>query len=504
MLVKSFLAWMDTAPVRERAEAVTMLARAHLTGALGGDSPEAVEAALTSILDDSSPIVRRALAMAFADRSDAPRHIVLSLAADQAEVSGLLIARSPLLTEADLIDLAVTGERLTLMAIALRPDVTRRIGHAIVARQDFDSAFALVGNGQSDVAEADLLSLVEKFGEHARMREALLSRIDLPGTARHALMLKVSQSLGSFVTGGGFLNPARNARIMSETTQSATVSIARTTGEALPGFIAHLRDGGQLTPALLLRSVLGGDTGFIAAALADLCDMDRARITGMMASRSEAAISALIRRAGIPAFLHGVLTAAIRASAILPAAERKDELCVPVIHAAQSACIDLPGEEGIRLMALLRRFEAEAARAGSRRMAQSLRREVTDERAQLSLLPPDIGPEMLRLAGISDEAEIEVEPQSGVAIAAPEPMPEPASEVSSPITRRIEAVLSVRAPVREQTRARGLVLDEPIPSLKSLIAEWKAERAMLDRQQAEEVAATFGNQNEKPGASRVA
>ena len=38
-----------------------------------------------------------ALAMAFADRADVPRHIILSLASDQAEVSGLLIARSHLL-----------------------------------------------------------------------------------------------------------------------------------------------------------------------------------------------------------------------------------------------------------------------------------------------------------------------------------------------------------------------------------------------------------------------
>ena len=38
-----------------------MLARAYLDGALGGDTPQAVEAALTSVLDDSSPLVRRAL-----------------------------------------------------------------------------------------------------------------------------------------------------------------------------------------------------------------------------------------------------------------------------------------------------------------------------------------------------------------------------------------------------------------------------------------------------------
>lgn len=500
MLVKSFLAWMDTAPVRERAEAVAMLTRAYLARALGGDSPMEVEAALTSILDDPSPFVRRELAMGFADRTDVPRHIVLSLAADQAEVSGLLIARSPLLTEADLIDLAVTGERMALMAIALRPDVTCRISHAIVARRDFDSAFVLAGNALAEIADADLLALVEAFGGKPRLREALLARGDLPGTARHALMLILAESLGGYVTGGGFLTPARNKRAMDETMQSGTVTIARSTGDALPGFIAHLREKGQLTPALLLRSVLGGETAFIAAALADLCGMDRARVNGLLASRSDAAIGALIRRAGIPGFLHPALTAAIRAAGVLKVDDRRSTFALPVVRAAQGACIDVPGEDGVRLMALLRRYEAEAARAESRLVAESLRREATDDMAAMSLLPPDIGPDMLRLSGLGDEAAVaEPEPASveeAVVIARSEPR--------VLMSDRIQAVLSRTAPMREVVRTRGLVLDEPIPSLKSLIAEWKAERETFDRAEAERVAARFGNQNDKPGRSRVA
>jgi uncharacterized protein (DUF2336 family) len=78
MLVKSFLRWMDTAPAHERAYATTVLAEAYLAGTLGEDTPEAVEAALTSVLDDPAPNVRRALAVAFADRREAPRHLVPS------------------------------------------------------------------------------------------------------------------------------------------------------------------------------------------------------------------------------------------------------------------------------------------------------------------------------------------------------------------------------------------------------------------------------------------
>jgi len=64
MMVKSFLAWMGTAQAQDRAEAVDILAQAYLQGSLGGERPEDVVAALTTVLDDPTPQVRRTLATA--------------------------------------------------------------------------------------------------------------------------------------------------------------------------------------------------------------------------------------------------------------------------------------------------------------------------------------------------------------------------------------------------------------------------------------------------------
>ncbi|HRE20753.1 MAG TPA: DUF2336 domain-containing protein, partial [Rhabdaerophilum sp.] len=253
MLVKSFLAWMEDASAQERGEAVSMLAQAYLSGALGGDTPDAVEAALTLILDDPSPNVRRVLARAFADRLDAPRHLVLHLARDQAEVSAMLIARSPLLTEADLVDLAGNGERLALCAIALRPDVTGRIAHALVEREEEKSACALVSNRMADIAEQDLLALLDAFGQSARLRELMLQRGALPPSVRHRLMLAVAGNLGGYLIDGGFLDGKRNKRMLDETLLQGTIAIARSAAEDLGDFVAYLRTTGQLTPGLLLR-----------------------------------------------------------------------------------------------------------------------------------------------------------------------------------------------------------------------------------------------------------
>lgn len=476
MLVKSFLSWMDEAPARERAEAATVLAEAWLAGAFGEDTPEAVEAALTSVLDDPSPMVRHALALAFAETADAPRHLVLGLAADQPDVSAALIARSPLLTEADLVDLAATGERMALVAIAMRQDVSCAVAQALIRRRDADSAFALVGNAASEIAEPDLLALIETFGHRPRFRSAVQVRPDLPVTARHALMLRTAEGLGQFVTEGGFLSGGRKARLLDDTLQSGTVALARQSAGQIGRFVAHLRARGQLTPALLLRSVLGGDLVFITQALADLCTLPVPRVAALLRGRSDASIIVLLRRAGLPAFAEPVLAAAILAAARLTGEEGQGEFSLPVLRAAQGACIDIPGEDGVRLMAMLRRFEAQTLREESRARAETLKQDLRLEKAELLTLSlPGDAQDLLRLGGFDAEGERLVE---DIVRARPEAAP----------------------PKRRILRERGIILDEPIPDLATIIAEWRAE---LDAQPATPPA-LLPAPTQKPGRSRAA
>ena len=68
--------------------------------------------ASSAVLDDhpSALVLRRALAEALASAAEAPRHIVLALAADQADVACVVLGRSPVLEEAELIDCAAVGD----------------------------------------------------------------------------------------------------------------------------------------------------------------------------------------------------------------------------------------------------------------------------------------------------------------------------------------------------------------------------------------------------------
>lgn len=439
MLVSSFLAWFERATPRERAEAVDMLAHAYLAGALDGESPEAAEAALTLVLDDPARMVRRTLACAFAEALQAPRHIILALATDHPEIAAPVLARSPVLQDADLIDMATTAEPRALLAMALRHHVSGRLAQALIARHHRDTALALAGNAGAEISDADLLAMAVAFGRDGAVRETLLARGALPSAVRHQLMLALSETLGTFVTEGGFLAKPKSLRALQDALQQGTVAIAANARDDLAAFVGHLRESAQLTPGLLLRSVLGGDTRLLTEALAQLSELPVNRVASLMNGRADATLAALFRRAGLPDFLQNPLIAAVRAAQELSTQEFAVHeagytLCLPVIRAAQAGCLSLNGGEDVRLLALLRRYEAEAARAQSRKLGESLREQAQSDLALLTL---------------TDQQASEM-----VLLAAGEPVP----VVSEPEPAPVDP------------------LPEEIPDLRTVIAEWKRER----------------------------
>ena len=95
MIVRQFLHWLRTAPSGDRAEATSALARAFLYSNLSESDRAAAEGAMIMLLDDPSPLVRRALAEVFAGCEHAPPTVVHALASDQPDVAAPILQRSP-------------------------------------------------------------------------------------------------------------------------------------------------------------------------------------------------------------------------------------------------------------------------------------------------------------------------------------------------------------------------------------------------------------------------
>ncbi len=131
MIVRQFISWVRTAPASERAEATRSLARAWIFSDLSDDDRAAAEGALLMLLDDASPLVRQAMAQVFARAPSAPPAIVQALSVDQPCVSLPVLEHSPLLIDADLVDIVATGNSELQCAVARRINLPISICAAI-------------------------------------------------------------------------------------------------------------------------------------------------------------------------------------------------------------------------------------------------------------------------------------------------------------------------------------------------------------------------------------
>ncbi len=111
---------------------------------------------MTTLLDDPSVLVRRALAEALCRASEAPRTLILALAADEPEVAAPVLQSSPVLTDADLVDCARTAGVVAQTALARRPNLPPGATAALAEIGERDAILALIGNAEIDLP-AELL-----------------------------------------------------------------------------------------------------------------------------------------------------------------------------------------------------------------------------------------------------------------------------------------------------------------------------------------------------------
>src|SRR4030088_1536366 len=204
MIVRQFISWIRTAPAGERAEATRSLARAWLISDVTEQDRVAAEGALLMLLDDASPLVRQAMAEVFARSADAPAAIVQALSLDQPSVALPVLEHSPLLIDADLVDIVATGNGAMQCAIARRVHLPASVCAAIAEVGTPAAALELIENAYAELAPFSWDRIVQRHGHLAAIRESMLVLEDLPAATRVALVAKLSAPLAPFLV-------ARNA-----------------------------------------------------------------------------------------------------------------------------------------------------------------------------------------------------------------------------------------------------------------------------------------------------
>jgi len=373
MIVRQFISWIRTAPAGERAEATRSLARAWLISDLSEDDRAAAEGALLMLLDDTSPLVRQAMAEVFARSSEAPAGIVQALSLDQASVALPVLEHSPLLIDADLVDIIATGNCAMQCAVARRINLLPSVSAAIAEVGSAAAALELIENANAELAPFSWDRIVERHGHLAAIRESMLVLEDLPAATRVALVAKLSDTLARFVVARNWLSADRADRIASEARERSTVNIAaRSRGDDMCGLVRHLRATGQLTAGLILRALLSGNLELFDAALAELAELPLARVSALLQDRGGVSLHA--RRAGLPPSTFAAFQMALEVcqeTGFIDSIGGAARLRRRMVERVLTHCETDP-QAAEPLLILLRRFATESAREEARMFCDEL------------------------------------------------------------------------------------------------------------------------------------
>jgi uncharacterized protein (DUF2336 family) len=383
MIVRHFLDWVRTAPAGKRAEATAALARAYLYSDLSPDDAAAAEGAMLILLDDASPLVRRALADALAASPSAPPAVMLALAADQPQIAAPVLALSPLFVDADLVDAVATGDGEVQIAIASRAALPSPVAAAIAEVGSAEACLVLTENAGAEIATFSVDRIVERFGHLAAIREALLARDDIAPATRLTLVAKVSETLVGFVAARRWLDVDHAQRIAREACEKATVTLAAAAPSIqIRPLIRHLRASGQLTAGLILRALLSGNVALFEEALAELTDMPVERVSNLIHDSGNAGLRALFDQAGLPSSTYPAFKEAIEAmreGGLIIEPGGVARLKRRTIERVLTRCEDEDIGDLAPLLTLLRRFATEAAREEARLFCDELVAENFDD-----------------------------------------------------------------------------------------------------------------------------
>jgi uncharacterized protein (DUF2336 family) len=392
-IVRRFLTWAQSADAEARAEAASALARAYLFSDLTGPLRAEAALAMTALTDDPTVLVRRTLAEALCRAREAPRAVILALAADEPEAASPVLRHSPVLTDADLVDCAATGDIAIQTILARRPNLPPRAKAALAEIGQFDVVLALIGNLEIDLPAELLARIFDRFGDDASFREKLLERPALPAALRARIVVAAAKDLA--LEASQWMSPSRAERAAREARDQAICTIAASCRpDERAGLTRALRAAGGLTPALLLRSLLGGERNLFAAAMADLSALPLPRVAAFVLEPRSQGFAALARRAGLKPSLLPAFRAALVAIKT-HAGEPGDGLKLPLVQKVIDHCERLDDPALAKVQALLWRFAAEAAKAEAAHFAREAAASASGGR-----LPP-----LLEFSPVNDEED---------------------------------------------------------------------------------------------------
>jgi uncharacterized protein (DUF2336 family) len=295
-----------------RAEVADKLAREFDRAQLTETELRIAHDIVLALAKDVELEVRRALSLSLRRARNLPHDVALRLASDVEAVALPILATSPALTDADLVEIVRYGSGKKHQAIAGRAGVSELVADALVNQGDEDAVAVLMGNPTARIAEVSLGTAIDRFADNGRVKASMVHRAELPMTIAERLVVLVSTKLQAYLVSHHELPVSLATDIVLQSRERATLHLSiGSTEQELERLVRQMHRNQRLTPLLVLRALCLGDLAFFEAAMAVMANVPVTNARILIHDAGPNGLASLYDRAGMPQRLLPALRVAL-------------------------------------------------------------------------------------------------------------------------------------------------------------------------------------------------
>jgi len=291
----------DDAAEEVRAELAAKIARL-MPGLKARETEDVVAltlATLEVLARDSDAKVRAILADEIKHLDCIPRELALRLAHDVDDlVAAPILEYSPLLSDADLMEIIAGGQaQQVLAAIARRRPVSEDVSDRLVQSLDVPAIAALLVNPDARMRKETLDRIVEEAEAIESWHEPLVMRADLSARAIRRIGGFVGASLLEQLVARGDISDATRAHLNRRLRARLEQGEAEGGAETAARFVAAARAQGTLDDGFVENAAVSGNRETVTLALAALAQVPEETVRKMLGHRGAKPVVALVWRA---------------------------------------------------------------------------------------------------------------------------------------------------------------------------------------------------------------
>jgi uncharacterized protein (DUF2336 family) len=343
------LARRDAPP--ERAELYDRVARLfEAAGRTANDNERGLLVEIMRVLSMQVDLnLRLGLAQRLADRPDVDHELILMLAHDEITVAAPIIARSPVLTEADLVEVIRLCSIDHRTAVACRPEITEPVSDALIDTAVPDVLRALAGNDSAAVSVHALERLADATRTDGKLLAMLLHRRGLPKQIAIRMYAWASAALRQHILQNFDIDPEVLDRELAQAVSNElTKTLEDPRTKRLTDLVEKLSLSGQLKVGFVLKALRDDQLDLFRLAFAKLADIEPEQMSRILAGSDLDAIALATRAIGIDRSVFPTVVRKLHGQARLDAVTAEERLAL-----AATLAIDTPEDARRRLTAKL-------------------------------------------------------------------------------------------------------------------------------------------------------